>query len=233
MAEKKEKLFDQFPEVSTQEWRAKVDADLKGAPFEKKLVWRTNEGFNVQPMYRAEDIADFKTTESLPGEYPFLRGIKDNNNWLTRQNIIADTPAEANAIALDILTKGVTSLGFKVTDPSVETISTLLKEIDIAQVEINFDCCQGKVVALTEALVEYLVNNELAQVFKGSINYNPLKRTFKHGSPVSSEIVDRAKHIIELVAPVPQLRVLAINSEEFNAAGAYIFQELGFALAWG
>lgn len=35
MAEKKEKLFDQFPPVTTEQWREKVDADLKGVPFEK------------------------------------------------------------------------------------------------------------------------------------------------------------------------------------------------------
>ena len=63
MTEKKELLFDQFPPVSTEEWRAKVEADLKGAPFDKKLVWRTNEGFNVQPMYRAEDIEALNTTD--------------------------------------------------------------------------------------------------------------------------------------------------------------------------
>ena len=71
MAESKEKLFDQFPPVSTQEWKDKVIADLKGADFDKKLVWRTNEGFNVNPMYRAEDIAGLHTTDSLPGEYPY------------------------------------------------------------------------------------------------------------------------------------------------------------------
>lgn len=54
-----------FPECSYDEWRAKVEADLKGADFNKKLVWRTNEGFNVQPVYRAENIADFKTTDSF------------------------------------------------------------------------------------------------------------------------------------------------------------------------
>ena len=74
MADCKEKLFDQFPPVSTEEWMKKVTADLKGADFNKKLVWRTNEGFNVKPMYRAEDIADIKTTNSLPGEYPYVRG---------------------------------------------------------------------------------------------------------------------------------------------------------------
>ena len=85
MAESKEKLFDQFPPVSTQEWKEKVVADLKGADFDKKLVWRTNEGFNVNPMYRAEDIANLSTTDSLPGEYPYVRGTRADNNWLVRQ----------------------------------------------------------------------------------------------------------------------------------------------------
>ena len=47
-----EKLFSEFAPNTTQEWKDKVIADLKGADFDKKLVWRTNEGFNVQPMYR-------------------------------------------------------------------------------------------------------------------------------------------------------------------------------------
>ena len=80
----KEKLFTEFPPVSTEDWMAKVTADLKGADFEKKLVWRTNEGFSVKPMYRAEDIADFKTTDTLPGEFPYIRGTKINNEWLVR-----------------------------------------------------------------------------------------------------------------------------------------------------
>ncbi len=95
MAEKKEKLFDMFPECSYDEWRAKVEADLKGADFNKKLVWRTNEGFNVQPVYRAENIADFKTTDSLPGEYPYVRGTRTDNDWLIRQEVLAETPKEA------------------------------------------------------------------------------------------------------------------------------------------
>lgn len=69
MAELKEKLFSEFAPVSTEEWMAKITADLKGVPFEKKLVWKTGEGFNVNPFYRAEDIEGLKTTESLPGEF--------------------------------------------------------------------------------------------------------------------------------------------------------------------
>ena len=64
MAELKEKLFSEFAPVSTEEWMAKITADLKGVPFEKKLVWKTGEGFNVNPFYRAEDIEGLKTTAS-------------------------------------------------------------------------------------------------------------------------------------------------------------------------
>ena len=233
MAEKKEKLFDQFPAVTTEEWRAKVDADLKGVPFEKKLVWRTNEGFNVQPMYRAEDIEDLKTTDTLPGEFPFVRGTRDNNNWLTRQEILESDPVKANEVALDVLTKGVNSLGFKVAEPTLATVETLLKGIDIAAVEINFTCCPGKALALAEALVEYIKKNNAAESFRGSIDYNPLRPAFRHGKNIPADAIETAVKLIAAVKDVPALRVLAVDSVMLNSAGAYIFQELGYALAWG
>ena len=97
---------------SYDEWRAKVEADLKGADFNKKVVWRTNEGFNVQPVYRVpRNIADFKTTDSLPGEYR----IRSRNPYRQRLRLIspgrfaAESPKEANEVARDIITKGVTS----------------------------------------------------------------------------------------------------------------------------
>ena len=68
MVEKREKLFDMFSPVSPEEWRAKAEVDLKGADFEKKRVWRTDEGFNVQALYRGVDIKDGKTIDARPGE---------------------------------------------------------------------------------------------------------------------------------------------------------------------
>ena len=128
MAELKEKLFSEFAPVSTEEWMAKITADLKGVPFEKKLVWKTGEGFNVNPFYRAEDIEGLKTTESLPGEFPYVRGTKVNNDWKVRQEIKVTDFKAANEKALDILDKGVTSLGFfmKGGDVNAENIATLL-----------------------------------------------------------------------------------------------------------
>ncbi len=233
MAENKEKLFDQFPGVSYEEWRAKVEADLKGADFNKKLVWRTNEGFNVEPIYRAEDIAGLKTTHSLPGEYPYVRGTRADNNWLTRQEIIAESAAEANKTALDVLTKGVNSLGFKVAEPTVEALETLLDGIDLAKVEVNFDCCPCKALDLANALVAYLQKHNATKTFKGSIDFNPLRKALRHGAQIKAEAVENAKKLIEAVKEVPGVKVIAVDSVLFCNGGAFIFQELGYALAWG
>lgn len=230
---KKELLFDQFPPVSTEEWKAKVEADLKGAPFDKKLVWRTNEGFNVQPMYRAEDIASLNTTDSLPGEYPFVRGTRVENDWLTRQEIVAETAKEANEKALDVLTKGVTSLGFKVKEATFEELQTLLAGIDVAAVELNFSTCIKKAETFATVLAAYLKENGLEAQFRGSIDFNPLKKALKHGVAFNGDAVEIAKNILEAVKDVPALKVLSVNSVMLSNAGSYIFQELGYAMAWG
>lgn len=231
MAEKKEKLFDQFPAISTEEWKAKVDADLKGVPFEKKLVWRTNEGFNVQPMYRAEDIADLKTTDSLPGEYPFVRGTRTDNEWLTRQEIIADNAEEANKKALDVLTKGVNSLGFKVKEAS--DVAILLKGIDLKAVEININCCPKKAADVAVALIDAVKAAGATESFQGSIDFNPFRKALKHGAELPANLTQWAIDLLAAVKEVAGLRVLAVDTIMLNNAGSYIAQELGYALAWG
>ena len=233
MAENKEKLFDQFPPVSTAEWKAKVEADLKGAPFDKKLVWRTNEGFDLQPMYRAEDIEGFNTTDSLPGEYPYIRGTRNDNDWLTRQEIDASDVKAANAKALDILTKGVNSLGFKGVSPDYDAVAALLEGIDITAVEINFHGCPRSAEPLAQALVKYIKEKGAENTFRGSIGFNPLKKALKHGKPFPGNIADMAKTLVSATADIPGLKVLAVDSVMLSDAGAYIFQELGYALAWG
>lgn len=233
MAENKEKLFDQFPPVSYQEWRAKVETDLKGADFDKKLVWRTNEGFNVQPVYRAEDIADLKTTDSLPGQYPYVRGTRTDNDWLSRQDIVADTPEEANAIALDVLNKGINSLGFKVNDPA--DVAVLLKGITLSAVEINLNPCPRNAVAVAAELVKLVKAEGCEETFKGSVNYNPLRRQFRHGveGVDTAAITAEACTLLDTVADVPGIRCLAVDSVMLANGGAYIYEELGYALAWG
>ncbi|MGO9230855.1 MAG: methylmalonyl-CoA mutase family protein [Bryobacteraceae bacterium] len=68
-------LSRDFPPVATAVWEAAIAKDLKGADYEKKLVWRTDEGIPVRPYYRAENLVGLEAqTETAPGQFPFVRG---------------------------------------------------------------------------------------------------------------------------------------------------------------
>ena len=236
MADSKEKLFSDFAPTSTEQWMEKVTADLKGADFEKKLVWKTNEGFKVKPFYRMEDLEGLKTTEALPGEFPYLRGTKkDNNEWLVRQEIKAECPKKANAKALDILNKGIDSLAFRVKakELNAEYIETLLEGICAECVELNFYTCQGHVVELAEILVAYFQKKgyDLTKL-QGSIGYDFFDKMLAKGKE-KGDMSATAKALIEATAALPKYRVLNVTALTLNNAGAYIYQELGYALAWG
>ena len=235
MATDKERLLSEFPAISTQEWKDKIVADLKGADFDRKLVWRTNEGFNVNPYYRREDLEGLSTPNVMPGEYPYVRSTRMDNEWLIRQDIHVLDPKEANAKALDILNKGVTSLGFKLSRDQVnkETLAILLKDIMPEAVELNFACCISVASKLAGALAEYLTEvGANVQECKGSINFDPFKRQLVKGIS-NPKWVTMCTEVLEAIRPLPGFRVLTVNALNISNAGAYIYQELGYALAWG
>lgn len=232
----KEKLFSEFQAPTTQEWLDKIQVDLKGADFNKRLVWRTNEGFNVQPFYRKEDLKDLKAVDSLPGEFPYVRGNKtDNNVWYVRQNIDASDIVAAHEKALDVLMKGIDSLGFKIPANLVtkENVEALLDGIEPQYVELNFKTCPKKAVLLAQILLDYFKSKgvDLGKCV-GSISFDPIAKILKAGKPAADKIVI-GKSLIEALAELPNYRCITVESLLLNNAGAYIYQELGYALAWG
>jgi methylmalonyl-CoA mutase len=236
MSNNKEKLFTEFTAPTRQEWLDKIGVDLKGADFNKRLVWRTNEGFNVQPFYRREDVLALKTPDSLPGEFPFVRGNRtDNNVWYVRQNIDASDPAAANAKALDVLNKGVDSLGFHIPADKVsaQTVDTLLKDIRCDIVEVNFSTCKRHSVELAELLVAYYEKKGYdKEKIVGSIDWDPMEKIVMQGKDVTA-LLPLAKDLVKAASSLPHFRVIAVNAAALNNAGAYIVQELGYALSWG
>jgi methylmalonyl-CoA mutase len=235
MSNSKEKLFSEFPSVSTGKWREKIIADLKGADFEKKLVWKTNEGFNVMPFYRTEDIQSLKTTESLPGEFPYVRGTKKDNDWFIRQNIVVTNCAAANRKALDVLNKGITSLGFEIPGEKVskENLAILLADILPEHIELNFTTCNLQSVELIRILVEYFKekNYDLTKI-RGSVNIDFIGIILNKGS-VKEEWIQQMLAAINAAAELRFFKLFAVNACLFNNAGSFITQELGYALAWG
>lgn len=105
---KSEKLFTEFPPVPTEKWEEVITADLKGADYERKLVWKTGEGFNVRPYYRAENLEGIKFLGSQAGEFPYVRGTHAHNRWRVHQTVSVVCPKEANAEALKSSTQAST-----------------------------------------------------------------------------------------------------------------------------
>ncbi len=236
MSNNKEKLFSEFKAPTRQEWLDKIEKDLKGADFNKRLVWRTNEGFNVQPFYLKEDVEKLKTPESLPGEFPFVRGNKKNSNeWYVRQEIEATDAKEANAKALDILNRGVDSLSFHIhgKDISKEFVETLLQGIECEIVELNFNTCKRSTLKLAEILNAYFEQKGYdKKKIIGSFDWDPMEKMLRKGNDLTA-VLPIAKDLVEAMKEYPNFRTVAVNAVSLNNSGAYIVQELGYALAWG
>ena len=234
MDKEKVRLFSEFSPVTTENWKNKIIEDLKGADYDKKMVWKTGEGFNVNPFYRKEDLPD-GCTDVRPGEFPFMRGNSVGNDWLIRQSVDVPSAEEANAKARKMIAEGVTSILFRVHGKAVVPgyIPTLLEGIDAGKVELNFNVCVGKVLLFAEWLVKYYkeCGYDLSAM-KGAVEYDPIGKELFNGK-VLQGYAENIKTLVNLLAELPKYRCVAVNSAGLCNAGAYITQELAYALAWG
>ena len=238
MAEKYNNLFEEFPPVSTQQWMDKVTADLKGADYNKKLVWKTNEGIDVQPFYRAENLENLDYLNSLPGEFPFVRGTKKNNNeWLVRQSIVVKDFAEANKKTLNYLMRGVDSVAFVFkasSELSVADLDVLLKDISLDAVEVTFvGCCSRRA---SEAFTAFVKKGGWdPKTIRASVEYDPfgkfaLTGVLRNGA---EHVIGNAINMIASTAELTKFTTLAVNGKNFGNAGSSIVQELAYSLALG
>jgi methylmalonyl-CoA mutase len=121
-------LASEFPPVTTAEWEAAIHADLKGADYEKKLVWRTEEGLKVKPYYRSEDLAGLEgQSDVAPGEFPFTRG--KGSAWVDKD--LSSIPAGAirGDLLLEAGATAVEELGFALA----EGVDKLAAAVDAGQ----------------------------------------------------------------------------------------------------
>ncbi len=234
---KEEKLFSEFPPISTEEWEEKIITDLKGADYEKKLIWKPIEGFKVRPYYRAEDLKNFEYLNTVPGEFPFNRGNRKNNNWNVRVDIETGNIKEANTIAIRAVNNGANALGFNADElTSTENIETLLKGIDLEKTEINFlsskSFPQTTDLFINEAERQNINKNNI----KGSINYDPINHLAITGKLCKNEdetFEDSAKLFKKIITELPNFKALTINGNLFHNSGGSIIQEIAFGLASG
>lgn len=225
-----DKLFLKFPSVNTNEWKNLIERDLNITDYEKKLVWNTNEGFKVKPFYRNENLKTLTHLDMFPGEYPFVRSNKINNNhWVIRQDIIVENIKEANKKAIFLTENGIESLGFiffKI--PSTKDFHILLDNINTTTVEINL-LCNSLFYEILENFITYLKEKKAnLNKINGSINYQPLSQSIIQGNIKN---ISEFKILFHLAKILPKFKILNISGDLFHNSGSSITQELGFAFS--
>ena len=231
-----EKLFAEFPAVSTEAWDAAITVDLKGADYERKLVWRTTEGFNLRPYYRAENLEGLETLGTQAGEFPYLRGVSGDNSWLTHQTIAVKCPKAANEAALKMLNAGVDSLGFCLSEElTAEQLDELLAGVVLSAVELTF-CGKGagKAVALV------LAKAEKEGVAKDALHANfcidPIVKHLSQKGEWCEECeggkcLTKIADLVKATAEYKGVRVVNVSANVFSDSGSTIVEELGFGLS--
>jgi methylmalonyl-CoA mutase len=231
-----EKLFQEFRPISTEEWKEKIIKDLKGADYDRKLVWHTDNGFDLQPFYRSEDLEELSYLNTLPGDFPFTRGNKQkSNHWKVNQLIEVEDITSANKKALEIRMNGVDSLAFVFKSgfkPGENDIENLLENIRVDVIDVNFRTdFPGEMIGILENLAKKH-NRELNKI-KGSVFCDPLSEYSigqKKEFDSDSEFLDVANNFRK-AKNLGNFHCLTVDGSIFHNSGASTVSEIAFTLS--
>jgi methylmalonyl-CoA mutase len=206
-------LLDEFPPVKTLEWETAVALDLKGADYEKRLIWRTEDGFVGKPYYRVSDLRGLAMVDKAPGQFPYRRGIRASGDWTIREIIEAADPRTANCAARDAVAAGAEAIAFRGYVPrNREELSLALA--NLGEIPVHFE----------EAGVELL------RLLLERPNIAPASARISTGFDPLTDL-EYAAEILR-TAP-PGFLPFTIHADAFEEAGAIAAEEIGFALASG
>jgi methylmalonyl-CoA mutase len=206
-------LLEEFPAVSTAEWESAIARDLKGADYEKRLIWRSEEGLAVKPYYRAEDLKDLAGMDAAPGAFPYRRGTRTTGDWQIREEIDAADVESANRAACAAVNAGAEGIAFSgLLVKRADELDVLLANLD--EIPVHFERADERLLRL---LIEWLGKGKSAARVSTGCD--------------ATASVDFAA---EVVGCAPEGFVpFTIHGEAFEEAGATATEEVGFILAAG
>ncbi len=193
-----------------------------------------------------EDLENLSHLNTDPGEFPYTRGIKQQNDWNISENITAPSIKESNRCAREAVEMGADSLYIYLEAAPNEgmlggdirgvplqeqkNMKNLLEGIDLKSVSVHFD---GGIVT---PLIYCMYMNEIERQklnpadVNASFYYDPFTWGAAHGRWPNSE--EKTGEIISGLCNLP-FRSLGINGTFYRNCGATIVQELGSALSIG
>ncbi len=254
-------LKNDFAVSSFKEWKLQVEKDLKGESFEKKLVTKTYEEINLQPLYTSDDIKDLPQIDNFPGFQNYLRGNSasgfNGREWEIAQEYNQDLPEELNEALRSDLNRGLNSINIVLDNPTqlgidadqskagevgknglsisgVRKMQVLFKDIDLTAQPVNISCGFS---ALPITLLFKAYTDETRRSLmniKGAITSDPYDYLLDKGDlPISlNQIFDEIKLSTELmIRSNSPIKTIGVSGLSFNNAGANAVQELAFTFA--
>jgi len=224
-------LFADFPELTTAAWEEKINADLKGADYNKKLVWRSDEGIHVKPYYRKEDLESLSYLDHVGQLRPTGNAA---NSWTICQDIYTggDT-LEINQRIRTALKGGAQAIRIHLSKcpiPDIKILESMLDGIPLGETEIHFEGC-----LCADSLFDMLGTLASSKGVKpahlrGSLGADPLGKMVRLGVPIAS--MENLGNLVQKVVDAsPVLKVVEVNGALIQNAGSSLVEELAFGMA--
>ena len=223
-------LLSEFPKVSKQQWMEKTLADLKGADFDKKLVWKTIEGFNLQPYYAQRDLHNLHYLQRFESSILNMEdGSQGPRYWVNRSKIIVKDAESANMEAIDALNNGADGLIFDLTGKEKVDIRKLLNNILPLHCSVSF-LADRDAAKLIKGYFTFESENHIStdQLF-GSLCFDPIRNLTIKGK-MAKDGFRVLKEIIEITDIAERFYGLTVTGTQFQNAGSSLAQELAFTL---
>lgn len=250
-------LNEEFPKQTHSAWRELAEQDLKGAPFEKRLVTRLLEGVAVQPLYVAEAAAP--NQGGFPGLAPYVRGASPlgsaNGNWQIIQEHRHANPQLANAAILGDLKCGATAVlvslaprlldthtrsncgcGGGVLVDDVDHLDIVLRDVDLAATPVQIAGSTGFYSAAA-ALAALQQRRGIAPSKRlGAFNADPLGALAARGISYCNAgraLAQAASMAAVTASSFAGMTALQVSTVPYDNAGSHAVQELAAAIATG
>jgi methylmalonyl-CoA mutase len=211
MSNKNKQLFSEFPSVTTEQWMERVTADLKGADFDKKLVWKNLNGINIQPCYNIESKIEQ------------LQNTGENSQSLVNYRNITVTSAEnGNKLAVKAIEEGMTGIIFNL-EGNVSA-AELLNGINLDEITVSFVLKSNEVLFISN-LVDFARGSNL----KGFVDTGIVSE-FLTTAKLDIAKINSAAELVKLTADFPNFKAITISGTEYLDAGANQVQEIAYTL---
>lgn len=214
--------FNEFPSVSTDEWEAVIEADLKGKNYKEVLRWSPEEGLNALPFYRKDHLKNIHQSANP---------VRSSGSWNIIEPVDDTDIGTANSLALEALENGASGLNFNLKAErfsSRNDLEQLLKNVQIDIITLKFgpslsipqiakwlnEICKGRDLEVEKCYIHF--------------SFDPFSNALQTGKLAAKKDL---QHVLKEFES--SFNYCLVDSAPYGNSGATVIQQIAFALAAG